>query len=114
MSKKMRGFRQLLPMLPNIVLTALVFFLLQSWEPGTEAFGKLITIYIPLYCICGSLIYGLKNGFHWLYPTTVFLVFLPILYLVIGIPSVILAVIYGLLALFGIFVGARFVKWRNK
>ncbi|MDK2903941.1 MAG: hypothetical protein PWP16_14 [Eubacteriaceae bacterium] len=110
----MKNFRQLLPVLPNIVITALVFFLLQSWKPGTSEFAMLLILYIPLYCMSGSLIYGLKNGFHYLYPLFILLAFCPILYTVIGWRSLLLSAAYSLLALIGVFLGGRITKHRNK
>ncbi|WP_041668288.1 hypothetical protein [Acetobacterium woodii] len=102
----------LLPALPYLLLTAMIFFILPTLDPNSTMFTLFLLVIIPVYCFICAYLYGIKNGFIWVYPIIIAVVFLPSIFLIIGYKAVIYAIIYGSSAMIGIVIG-KIVKNRR-
>lgn len=102
----------LLPILPYLLLTAMIFFILPTLNPSSTAFTLFLLVIIPVYCFICAYLYGIKNGFIWVYPIIIGIVFLPSIFLIISYKALIYALIYGASAMIGIILG-KIVKNRR-
>jgi len=100
----------LIPVLPYLIMTSLIFFILPTLEPSSKYFSIFMLLIIPAYCLISAFIYGLKNGNVWFYPIFMSIIFLPSIFMIIEIKALIYGGIYGAIALFGMFLGSLLKK----
>lgn len=70
----------LLPVLPYLVMTAVIFFILPMLEPDSKYFLFFMLLIIPGYCLIAGFVYGFKNGIVWFYPVFISIIFLPLVF----------------------------------
>lgn len=100
----------LIPVLPYLIMTSLIFFILPTLEPNSRYFSFIMLLIVPAYCFVSAFIYGLKNGNVWFYPIFMGIIFLPPIYLIIEMTSLIYGGIYGAVALLGMYLGSLLKK----
>lgn len=96
----------LIPVLPYLIMTSFIFFILPTLEPDSKYFSLFMQLIIPVYCFVSAFLYGLKNGIVWLYPVFIGIIFLPAIFLIINMKAFLYGGIYGGVALFGMFLGS--------
>jgi len=104
----------LLPVLPYLVMTAVIFFILPMLEPDSKYFLFFMLLIIPGYCLIAGFVYGFKNGIVWFYPVFISIIFLPLVFSMIYMKVVIYGCIYGCLSLMGMYLGNLFKKKKDK
>ncbi|MBU4541765.1 MAG: hypothetical protein KJ774_11160 [Firmicutes bacterium] len=107
-----KNFALLLPVLPYLIMTSLIFFFLPTLDPTTSYFTFFMLLVIPLYCFISAFVYGLKNGIVWFYPIFIGIIFLPAIFLIIDTKALIYGCGYGVIAILGMYLGS-FVKKRK-
>jgi len=100
----------LIPVLPYLIMTSFIFFILPTLEPNSRYFSFFMLLIIPAYCFVSAFIYGLKNGNVWFYPIFMGIIFLPPMFLIIEMKSLIYGCIYGAIALLGMYLGSLLKK----
>lgn len=110
----MKNSWQLIPLLPYIILTALIFYLLPVLSDNDRLFIVLLIVLVPVYCLSSSAFYGFKNGFHWFYPIFVGMMFLPIVFTLLEFLAIIFAFFYSLVSLLGLYLGSQIAKRKHK
>lgn len=100
----------LIPVLPYLIMTSFIFFILPTLEPNSRYFSFFMLLIIPAYCFVSAFIYGLKNGNVWFYPIFMGIIFLPPMFLIIEMKSLIYGYIYGAIALLGMYLGSLLKK----
>lgn len=100
----------LIPVLPYLIMTSLIFFVLPTLEPNSKYFTFFMLLIIPAYCLISAFIYGLKNGNVWFYPVFMGIIFLPSIFFIIEMKALIYGGIYGAVALLGMYLGSLLKK----
>lgn len=100
----------LIPVLPYLIMTSLIFFILPTLQPNSKYFTFFMFLIIPVYCFISAFIYGLKNGKVWFYPIFMSIIFLPSAFLIIDIKAFIYGGIYGAVSLLGMYLGSILKK----
>lgn len=108
-----KNFPLLIPVLPYLIMTSLIFFILPTLEPNSRYFSFFMLLIIPAYCFVSAFIYGLKNGNVWFYPIFMGIIFLPPMFLIIEMKSLIYGGMYGAIALLGMFLGSLLKKRKD-
>lgn len=103
----------LLPVLPYLVMTAVIFFVVPMLEPNSNYFQFFMLLIIPGYCLIAGFVYGLKNGIVWFYPLFISIIFLPLVFSTINMKVVIYGCIYGCVSFAGMFLGNFFKKKKD-
>ncbi|WP_303869018.1 hypothetical protein [Acetobacterium wieringae] len=103
----------LLPALPYLVMTAVIFFVVPMLEPDSKYFQFFMLLIIPGYCLIAGFLYGFKNGIVWFYPLFISIIFLPLVASIIGVKVVIYGCIYGSVSLVGMILGNLFKKKKD-
>ncbi|MDO9492111.1 hypothetical protein [Acetobacterium sp.] len=103
----------LIPVLPYLIMTSLIFFILPTLEPNSRYFSFFMLLIIPVYCFVSAFIYGLKNGNVGFYPIFMGIIFLPPMFLIIEMKSLIYGGIYGTVALLGMCLGSLLKKRKD-
>lgn len=102
----------LIPVLPYLIMTSLIFFILPTLEPDSRYFSFFLLLIIPAYCFISAFLYGLKNGIVWFYPIFIGIIFVPSIFLIISIKALMYGSFYGAVALVGMYLGS-FIKKRK-
>ncbi len=108
-----KNFPLLIPVLPYLIMTSLIFFILPTLEPNSRYFSFFMLLIIPAYCFVSAFIYGLKNGKVWFYPIFMGIIFLPPMFMIIEMKSLIYGGMYGAIALLGMFLGSLLKKRKD-
>lgn len=103
----------LIPVLPYLIMTSLIFFILPTLEPNSRYFSFFMQLIIPAYCFISAFLYGLKNGNVWFYPIFMSIIFLPSIFIIIEMKALIYGGIYGAVALFGMYLGNLLKKRKD-
>ncbi len=104
----------LIPVLPYLIMTSLIYFILPTLEPNSNYFSFFLRLIIPAYCFISAFLYGLKNGVVWFYPIFISIIFLPPIYVMIEIKALTYGGIYGGIALLGMYLGSLLKKRKDK
>jgi len=96
----------LIPVLPYLIMTSLIFFIIPTLEPNSRYFSVFMMMMIPAYCFVSAFLYGLKNGIVWFYPIFIGIIFMPAIFLIINMKALLYGVIYGAVALLGMYLGS--------
>lgn len=95
----------LIPVLPYLIMTSLIFFILPTLDPNSRYFSLFMMLIIPAYCFVSAFFYGLKNGIVWFYPIFIGIIFLPPIYLIINMKALLFGGIFGAVAVLGMYLG---------
>ncbi|MDO4799426.1 MAG: hypothetical protein Q4A52_02785 [Bacillota bacterium] len=101
-------------MIPYLIAVVLVFYLLPFLIKDTGSGMTILLIVIPASCFLISLIYGLKNSFHWLFLLLIMLLFAPTIFLFYNESAAIYILIYGILSLVGNLIGSAIRKTTDR
>lgn len=92
----------------------LTFYLLplacQYW--GSEMF--LVLIALPCATLIVSIIYGIRNGFNFVIPIFIGIVFLSTLFIFYNHTAWVYVIVYVVISIIGSWIGSLFYKNRNK
>lgn len=101
-------------MIPFTLLITIDFYLLPMFIKETGSAMFILLVCIPMLCFIISIAYGLYQGFHWHYTVIVILLFIPTIFLFYNSSASFYAVVYGMIAIAGDFIGAMIHKHRNQ
>ncbi len=96
--------------IPYFIVNVLSFYLLPLVikDTGTAIFVLLVAT--PAICLISSLFYGVLNGFYWLYPTAIAILFVPTIFIFYNYTAWIYIIAYGVIAIVGNLIGMAFHK----
>lgn len=106
--KKLKG------MLPYIIVLLIDFYLLPLPMRDTGTAMLLLLVAIPLICLICSVIYGIKQGFYWLYPTMAAVLFTPTIWMYYNTSAWVYIVAYAVIAVIGNLIGMLFYKQKKE
>lgn len=105
---------KLVKMLPYLAIPALLFYLLPLMIRDTGSAMAVLLAALPLGCVMVSLFYGWKNGFQWMYPMFIALLFVPTVFIYYNDSAWGYVLAYGILSLAGNAIGAWIGKLKKK
>lgn len=97
--------KKLIPVLPYLIVTAVIFYLLPTLDKDTDVFILVSLLAVPVFCFVSALRFGLKNGFHWFYPILIAVLFFPTFFQILNVSAFLYVIIYGAMAFAGILLG---------
>lgn len=92
-------------MAPYLLVVIFAFYLLPFLIKDTGSGLFVLLILIPALCLTTSMIYGVKNPFHWRYPLMIMGLFIPTLFIFYNTSAAIYIPIYGMISFAGSFLG---------
>ena len=104
----------LIPVLPYLIMTSLIFFILPTLEPNSRYFSFFLLLIIPVYCFISAFLYGLKNGIVWFYPIFIGIIFMPSIFMIVNIKAMLYGSFYGVVAFVGMVLGSFLKKRKDK
>lgn len=96
--------------LPYLILITLAFYILPFYIKDTGTAMLFLLIIIPIICFFNSFIYGIKNNFYIFYSLFVMVLFIPTIFIFYNKSASIYIFFYGIISLFGNFLGSIFKK----
>ncbi|MGI6608692.1 MAG: hypothetical protein ACOX1F_06970 [Erysipelotrichaceae bacterium] len=99
-------------MTPFLLVNAISFYLLPLVFNSNEGILFVLMLILPAVCFITAISYGVKNSLNMSYPIIVGLLFVPAVFIYLNESALFYAVIYGVLALVGNFIGmiAYYIK----
>ncbi len=101
-------------MIPYLGVLLIDFYLLPLCMYDTGTAMILLLAALPLICLVCSIIYGIKQGFCWIYPIAVAAVFTPTIWIYYNPSAWVYIVAYAGIALIGNLIGMIFFKQKEK
>lgn len=96
--------------LPFYIAMLCNFYLLPLLIQNTGSAMIMLLIAIPVICFAISVVYGMKNGFHFEYAAIVAVLFIPSIFIFYNVSAWIYIAGYGMIALLGNLVSLLFRK----
>lgn len=103
----MERFKRTLPFYAAMLLN---FYLLPLLMADTGSAMIVVLILIPAICFIISLLYGMRNGFHFEYAVITAVLFIPSIFIYYNISAWVYIIGYGIIALLGNLVSVLFRK----
>ncbi len=97
--------KKLLVMTPYLIINILAFYLLPMVAFNTGLAMVVLLIITPIICFLTSLLYGLKNGLHWLYAILTAILFTPTIFIFYNHTAIFYIYAYGIIAVIGNLIG---------
>ena len=97
--------KQLISLLPYIIILSLDFYLLPFFSKNTGTAMLFMLCLMPLIALTTAILYGIRNGFSLILPFATFFLFFPTIYLYYNASAWIYAVIYTIIVLVGTVIG---------
>lgn len=97
-------------MLPYLILMCISFYLFPILIQNTGMGMLILLIFMPLICFVCSFLFGLKHSFQPLFSILLSVLFIPSIFIYYNSSALIYALIYGLLSLLGLFLGAKSIR----
>ena len=92
------------------IILAISFYVFPLIVKNTGIAMLVMLIAIPAICFGFSVIYGIRNGFHWWYALVVAALFFPTIFIFYNSSAWIYVVAYAVISLVGNLVGWPFYK----
>lgn len=97
--------------LPFYSVIILNFYLIPFLIRDTGSGMFVLLIVMPLVCFITSIIYGIKNGFHFWFTLVVAVLFAPSIFIFYNLTAWIYIVVFGVIALLGNMIALPF-RWK--
>jgi hypothetical protein len=95
-------------MIPYLLICGISYYLLPLLGKDTGTFMLILLILLPLITLVTSSIYGLKNGWNFLFPVLIGLIFLPGIFIYYNSSAMIYVPGYAFISLVGMMLGKAF------
>ena len=96
------------------VLLFLCFYVSPIFVVDTGSGMFILMMCIPIFCLCISIIYGIRNGFHWWYVLAVAILFFSTVFIFYNSSALIYVAAYAVISMIGNFVGCLFCKKKGE
>ena len=100
----------LLALLPYVIVLAIIFYVLPLLIKDTGIGMFMLLLAIPLLTLICAIIYGVRQGFDFLFPLTVAVLFAPTIFIFYNRSAWVYIIAYAVIALVGNGVGRAFQK----
>ena len=104
--------KKLLALIPYAIVLAINFYLLPLFVNNTGMAMLLMLCVIPMITFICALIYGVRQGFGYLLPTTATILFAPTIFIYYNSSAWVYIIAYAVIALAGNGIGRIFYKKR--
>lgn len=101
-------------MIPYVVVLLLAFYVPPLLMKDTGSAMLLLLLVMPMITIVASFLYGKTNGFQFLYPIIVMVMFLPSVYIFYNDSAFIYVFVFGAMALVASFFGAKTIQKKER
>jgi Ca2+/Na+ antiporter len=92
-------------MTPYVLICAAAFYLLPLLGNSTGSFITILLIVIPLTCFATSFLYGHNNGWNFIFPIIIAVIFIPTIFIYFNSTAWVYSVVYSLIAAVGVLIG---------
>ncbi|WAA13346.1 hypothetical protein [Fervidibacillus halotolerans] len=96
-------------MVPYLLICAIVFFTLPIFEKNADYIANIVIVF-PLTCLIISIIFGIKNGFHFLFSIFVGTLFALTMFIHYNTSAWGYIIVYTIVAFIGNAIGSIFKK----
>lgn len=97
-------------MIPYLLFVIASYYLFPMVIKDTGMGMLVLLLILPFISLVTSFLYGLKNTFHPLFPLLIMVVYVPSIFLYYNSSAMIYVFIYGVLSIFGMFIGFQISK----
>lgn len=101
-------------MLVYLIVIIIAFYLLPLCISDTSSAMNILLLWIPVICFITSLIYGYKNGYDWIFPIIVTLLFIPTIFIFYNTSASFYILVYGIITVVGGLLGSFVAKKSSK
>jgi len=92
-------------MTPYVLTAAASFYFLPLFGKSTGSFMTILLIILPLTCFVTSCVYGFNNGWNFIFPIVIGILFIFTIFIYFNSTAWVYAVGYSMISAVGVFTG---------